>query len=45
LNEKHIVARAGLDGLVPRFALLGRTPKALHRAVEEVRAALFEQDG
>jgi hypothetical protein len=45
LNEKRIVARAGLDGLVPRFARLGGTPQELRGAVEEVRAVLLERGG
>ncbi|HEX6674260.1 MAG TPA: nucleotidyltransferase domain-containing protein [Actinomycetes bacterium] len=45
LNEKHVVARAGLDGLIPLFARLGSTPEALRGAVEEVRAALVERYG
>jgi hypothetical protein len=40
LNEKRIVERAGLDGLTPRFARLGGTPRQLRRAVQDVRAAL-----
>jgi hypothetical protein len=40
LNEKRIVADAGLDGLVPRFARLGGTPRELRAAVEAVRAGL-----
>jgi predicted nucleotidyltransferase len=40
LNEKRIVADAGLDGLVGRFARLGGTPAELRRAVEEIREAL-----
>jgi hypothetical protein len=45
LNEKRIVARAGLDELIPRFARLGSAPQELRRAVEEVRAVLGERDG
>jgi hypothetical protein len=45
LNEKQIVARAGLDRLIPRFARLGSTPQELRGAVEEVRAMLFERGG
>jgi predicted nucleotidyltransferase len=45
LNEKHIVARAGLDELVPRFVRLGGTPQELRRAAEEIRTALVEQKG
>jgi hypothetical protein len=43
LNEKQIVARAGLDGLVPHFARLGGTPRELGHAVEEVRAVVAEE--
>jgi hypothetical protein len=45
LNEKRIVVRAGLDGLVPRFTRLGGTPQELRGTVEEVRGVLFEQGG
>ncbi len=45
LNEKHIVARADLDGLVPRFTQLGGTPQELRGAVEEIRTVLFERAG
>jgi hypothetical protein len=40
LNEKRIVEHAGLDGITPRFARLGGTPSALHRAVRDVRTML-----
>jgi hypothetical protein len=41
LNEKRIVAEAGLDGLAGRFARLGGTSRELRRAVEEVRGVLM----
>ena len=40
LNEKRIVARAGLDGLVARFGRLGHTPEELRAAAEEIRSAI-----
>jgi predicted nucleotidyltransferase len=40
LNEKRIVAEAGLDMLAGRFARLGGTPAELRRAVEEIRQGL-----
>jgi hypothetical protein len=45
LNEKRVVARAGLEQLIPRFARLGGTPRALRGAVEEVRSVLASPDG
>jgi hypothetical protein len=45
LNEKRLVARAGLEQLIPRFARLGSTPRDLNGVVEEVRSALAALDG
>jgi predicted nucleotidyltransferase len=40
LNEKRIVANAGLDGLTALFTRLGGTRDELHEAVEAVRAGI-----
>jgi hypothetical protein len=44
LNEKRIVAEAGLDGLAGRFGRLGGTAGELRRTVEEIRQALVERE-